>query len=258
MTKQPKYDRSENINMIITGLKSLNLSLIFQRILNKEKFLIPLEIIDFTEFDFTVKKKFILSSSNNLTSKDYDNLTLLIKENIYDNEYINKFYVNYQDNAFLQIVLLSNFYKILISPILTNIVTGTKTTTKDFFSLLCLICSDFPKTIYEQINMLHNITLEQTDLLVETAVPLNDFFDFFMVHFLNKTFVDDFLSNFNIELSKDKILNFDCTIGLSYDSLIKYMDKLTISDDLSRYIKIILEVRSVLSVLIHKHPFLNR
>lgn len=114
-------------------------------------------------------------------------ISRLINNFSYETEYISKQFSFFQNNGrFMQLIFLSNLYKIF----LTNIQqSATTITCLDFYSIIILISPDFPKQIIKKINIIYlnmkfkeKINLTHIENLGNT-VNIMEFFSIFAVYF---------------------------------------------------------------------------
>lgn len=161
----------------------------FEKLLDKVSFKtqIPPVLFDFSCFFFNkITTTFNSKSNQNIMNlRDCELFSKLMKYSFQaETEYVNKFYINYQDNEYFKVILLSNLYKIFISNLLTN--TNVKLTCYDFLCMKNLICSDFPKKIFENICEVYYI-ISNKDVITKETSNIDEFI-------LNSNFYNQLLS----------------------------------------------------------------
>ena len=196
-----KQEKNEYIIQTTNNIKSLSSFFSFVKFIYKDKYLLPRrKIINFSIFDFSLVEDQNIYEKDNDKEKDNENINIFMNNINFEHEFINKFYSNYSNNKLYELILMSNCYTILLNNIINS--TVTKLTSKDFFCLVCLICSDFPKKIYENINILYNLS-ENKEIDSEANIILLDYFCYFIVMYFNYDFIMDILKRFNINLNKE-------------------------------------------------------
>jgi hypothetical protein len=129
----------------------------------------------------------------------------------YENEYISKQFSFFQSCSFYKYILLSNFYKIFISNLPNN--NGSAV---DFYSLLILICPDFPKQIIKNYSDLYMIIYNNGDdsnglNKGNNTINLICFFLHFSIYYFHYDYFQEleklFEVNKNIILLKDLLAN---------------------------------------------------
>ena len=216
-------------------LKNILTSQLFPKIcdvLSKVSTKYPPLILNIESFMFNKS-----SNKKKLDLKDTDLLDKLLKYSFQpENEYINKFFYNYNDNEYLKLILLSNLYKILI---IQQINLSLKFTSYDFLCSISLICSDFPKKIIETINEFYMITKNErisfseeinsegnaykimrmniidNNWVLSNEINLGEFFIFFSSCFIYYDFLVKLRVVFLKEIN-DKIFENNTSNGLSY------------------------------------------
>ncbi len=110
----------------------------------------------------------------------------------YENEYISKPFSFYTSKQINKIFFLSNLYKIFI----VNIPQTLTFSIFDFYSLIILLCPDFPKTIIKKLSILmsnfsnNNLTPEAFNENIELKQRVNiiEIFSMFCVYFIYSDF----------------------------------------------------------------------
>ena len=110
----------------------------------------------------------------------------------YENEYISKPFSFYTSKPINKIFFLSNLYKIFI----VNIPQTLTFSIFDFYSLIILLCPDFPKTIIKKLSILisnfsnNNLTPEAFNENIELKQRVNiiEIFSMFCAYFIYSDF----------------------------------------------------------------------
>jgi hypothetical protein len=185
-------------------------------------------ILNLDEFRLnSSKSKFKITNETTPTPNSLENYSEnIFKESIneilnsqfsFENDFIAKQYSFFQSNNLLKYSLISNFYKIF----LININTTT-CTLLDFYSLLILICPDFPKNLVKKIYEIHSMVEKiKSENMIDLSTPCqtsqvyNNLFDSnidmfsFFVTFSIYFFYFDFFENLEkiFDLEKNTLLS---------------------------------------------------
>lgn len=190
---QKSNNNSNSINTIKTSIKSfINTYNFFPKINEKLKCMDLIKIkkiININDFKIGRTK---LKTDN--TQED------LILQNIYntnfcyENDLISKQFSFYESSSFFKFILISNIYKIFVTNLPT---TGT---VLDFYTLITLICPDFPKILIKKFSKFYYLIKnkeKEEDKNIDLISMTVNFFDYF-VYFGIYYYYQDFF----IELEK--------------------------------------------------------
>lgn len=254
INQSSKVSDKENIITYIKSITTIQSNL-------KEAFLFdtyytPYVFFNIENFNIKNKSKKRLNENIKITKNDYKILSLLLKNPFQiENLFINIFYNNYEKNLLFQTFFFANCYNILLNRIENLYSNDFLFSTKDFFHIICLICSDFPKEINDKINFIFNFCSCKCDMKSENDSQIDNqsliekehyeelngdlfrevnisnikhYFWFYLSCYFNINLFTDFLLMFNISISKGNTINK--SILITYSNILESINKFESAD----------------------------